>query len=165
MSHGMISHHSIFNLAEKWQMKRFWYMATSDTSYWLWSFFNGHYFWIIQGSIALTNEIKLSKRKMWTEYQEILSVDELGIKSDREVPVEVAGGHLTPCMLLWAAVNSNNLQATDSDFGRMMSGIISLVSFILLPWYTFTASHPLWTEFMCVLNFLIIVFFFPGNTF
>lgn len=98
MSHGVISHHSIFNLAEKWQMKQFWYMATSDTSYWLWSFLNGHYCWIIQGSIALTNEIKLSKRKMWTEYQEILPVDELGIKSDREVPVEEVGGHLTPTM-------------------------------------------------------------------
>lgn len=101
---------------------------------------------------------------MWTEYQEILPVDELGIKSDREVPVEVVGGHLTPWTLLRAAVNLNNLQATDSDFGRMMSEIISLVSLILLPWYTFTASHPLWTEFICVLNFLIIVFFFPGNT-
>lgn len=61
-------------------------------------------------------------------------------------------------------MNLNNLQATDSDFGRMMSEIISLVSLILLSWYTFTASHPLWTEFLCVLNFLIIVFFFPGNT-
>ena len=46
----------------------------------------------------------------------------------------------------------------------MMSEIISLVSLILLPWYTFTASHPLWTEFMCVLNFLIIVFFFFQDT-
>ena len=61
-------------------------------------------------------------------------------------------------------MNLNNLQATDSDFGRMMSEIVSLVSLILLPWYTFIASHPLWTEFMCVLNFLIIVFFFFQET-
>lgn len=50
---------------------------------------------------------------------------------------------------------------TDPDCGRMISEIVFLVSLILSYMsYTFTASHPLWKEFMYVLNFLIIVSFF-----
>lgn len=79
--------------------------------------------------------------------------------------MEVVRGHLTPCMSLRAAVNLHNLQGIDPDFGRMISEIIFLGSLIFfLHRYMFITSHPLWKEFMCVLNFLIIVFFFPENS-
>lgn len=134
-------------------MKQFWYMATFDPTYWLWrGFFNGDDCWISQGSIALTNEIKLSTRKMCTEFWEIFPGDEFGIKSGRAIPVEVAGGYLTPCVSPRAAVNLNNLQATDSDFGRMISEIISLVSLILslTPVYVPSLTAPMDRIYVCV---------------
>ena len=40
VNNGMTSSPRIFNLAEKWQMKQFWYMMASfDITYWLWRFF------------------------------------------------------------------------------------------------------------------------------
>lgn len=54
---------------------------------------------------------------------------------------------------------------TDPGCGRMISEIVFLVSLTLsYTGYTPTAPHPLWKEFMFVLNFLTVVSFFPENT-
>ena len=66
--------------------------------------------------------------------------------------MEVAGGHLTPCMSLRAAVNLSNLQAADSDFGRMISEVVSLVSLILslILVYVHSLTSPMDRIYVCV---------------
>lgn len=78
--------------------------------------------------------------------------------------MEVVGGHLTPRMSLRAAVNLSNLQAADSDFGRMISEIVSLVSLILslIPVYVHSFISPMDRIYVCV-KFSDYSFLFSGK--
>ena len=80
--------------------------------------------------------------------------------------MEVAGGHLTPCMSLKAAVNLHNLLETDSGFGRVINGTISLVSLILFLTrvYIHSLPSPMDRIYVCVKFSDYGFLFFPENT-